>query len=166
MSGRSARVKGASAEREVVDVLREHGWDAHRTPHSGALVWMPGDVTGTPWFIEVKRCEQTRIGEWMQKAIEQAGSKIALAADYDALCTKELLALAKLDSDPVRAEIDAALSVALGLSDMKPLRQLLAREPGLTGNPLSPKPGQAALFVDNDLGRDVTTQLRLVSDCS
>ena len=61
---------------------------------------------------------------------------IRLAKAYDAVCNKELMALAKLDIDPVRAEIDAALSDALGLPDIKPLRQLLAREPGLTGKGL------------------------------
>ncbi|MEZ4526161.1 MAG: N-6 DNA methylase [Desulfobacterales bacterium] len=59
-----------------------------------------------------------------------------LANAYDAVCDKELMALARLDKDPVRAEIDAALSSGLGLPDMNPLRQLLAREPGLTGKSL------------------------------
>ncbi len=85
-----------------------------------------------------------------------------LADDYDALCSKELLALAKLDTDPIRGGIDDALSAALGLPEMKPLRQLLAREPGLTGNSLSPKLGQAALFSDADLKQDVATRLRLI----
>jgi len=56
-----------------------------------------------------------------------------LAGAYDKLCTQELQALAKLDTDPVRAGIDDALSLALGLPDMKMLRQLMSREPGLTG---------------------------------
>lgn len=77
MTGRSARAKGAGAEREVVDILVQHGYDAHRTPHSGALVWMPGDVTGVPGiFIEVKRCEQVRIDEWSEKAELQADGKV------------------------------------------------------------------------------------------
>lgn len=78
MSGRSPKAKGATAEREVVDILREHGYDVHRTPHSGALEWLPGDISGAPWFIEVKRCEALRVGEWMHKAIEQAGTRVAL----------------------------------------------------------------------------------------
>ncbi|MDR3221798.1 MAG: SAM-dependent methyltransferase [Candidatus Accumulibacter sp.] len=61
-----------------------------------------------------------------------------LAAAYDALSERELQALAKLDSDPVRAEIDAELSAAFNAPDMKPLRQLLAREPGLTGKNPAP----------------------------
>jgi hypothetical protein len=85
-----------------------------------------------------------------------------LAHSYDSLCTKELMALAKLDIDPVRAEIDEALSILLGLPDMKPLRLLLAREPGLTGKGLSLKPGQVALFADDQPKENVPTQLRLL----
>jgi len=64
-----------------------------------------------------------------------------LAEAYDALCARELQALAKLDADPARAGIDDALSLALGLPDMKTLRQLLSREPGLTGKAPA-KPGK------------------------
>ncbi|MFA7156007.1 MAG: hypothetical protein WC112_09825 [Proteiniphilum sp.] len=78
MSGRASRTKGANGEREVVNILREAGYDAHRTPHSGALVWMKGDLTGTPWFVEVKRQESLRIPEWSAKAEEQAEGKPAL----------------------------------------------------------------------------------------
>lgn len=85
-----------------------------------------------------------------------------LAKTYDLICIKELLALAKLDGDPVRAEIDNALSAALGLPDIKPLRQLLAREPGLTGKGLSPKPGQISLFPDDTPKKNVPVQLRLI----
>jgi hypothetical protein len=85
-----------------------------------------------------------------------------LAYSYDALCTRELMALAKLDIDPVRAEIDQALSISLGLPDMKPLRLLLSREPGLTGKGLSPKAGQVALFADDSPKKNVPTQLRLL----
>ncbi|MGE0086355.1 MAG: N-6 DNA methylase [Desulfococcaceae bacterium] len=82
-----------------------------------------------------------------------------LAEAYDAICNKELKALAGLDADPVRAEIDDALSRALGLPDIKPLRQLLAREPGLTGKGLSPKPGQVTDEVHME---DVSVQTRLI----
>jgi len=78
MSGRSSRAKGGAAEREVVAILREAGYDAHRTPHSGALSWLPGDVTGSPWFVEVKRQEQVRICQWCEKAEEEAEGKVAL----------------------------------------------------------------------------------------
>ena len=79
MSGRSSRTKGAAGEREVRDILREAGFkDCQRTPHSGALSWMPGDICGTPFFVEIKRQEALRIGEWCEKAEEQADGKPAL----------------------------------------------------------------------------------------
>jgi hypothetical protein len=85
-----------------------------------------------------------------------------LADAYDALCQQELKALAKLDDDPVRAEIDGALSKALGLPDMKKLRELLAREPGLTGKPvLTPRQKQAALLAE-ETEKDAAAQLQLI----
>lgn len=56
-----------------------------------------------------------------------------LARAYDALGNRELQALAKLNIDPVRRAIDEALSKALDLPDLAPLREMLARESGLTG---------------------------------
>ncbi len=85
-----------------------------------------------------------------------------LAAAYDTLCSKELQALSKLDVDPVRAQIDAILSAALNLPDLKPLRQLLAREPGLTGIGISHRLGQSALFPDKNLTADTEAQLHLI----
>ncbi len=67
------------------------------------------------------------------------------AAAYDALCDRELQALAQLHVDPVRRAIDDALSATLGLPDLSPLREMLAREPGLTGQPTvihQPKAGK------------------------
>jgi Holliday junction resolvase len=78
MSGKTARAKGAAAEREVVKILEQAGFPAHRTPYSGGLWWMKGDVTGTPWYVEVKRCETTRIDEWCRKAEVEAKGKPAL----------------------------------------------------------------------------------------
>ncbi len=63
-----------------------------------------------------------------------------LAAAYDALCTQELQALARLNGDPVRQAIDDALCQTLNLPDLKPLREMLAHEPGLTGQPIAIPP--------------------------
>jgi hypothetical protein len=82
----------------------------------------------------------------------------ALANAYDSLCDKELLALAKLDTDSVRAEIDDALSTALGLPDMEKLRQLLAREPGLTDKAISPKREP----LEGESTQTIATQVRLI----
>ncbi|HZR29294.1 MAG TPA: N-6 DNA methylase [Terriglobales bacterium] len=56
----------------------------------------------------------------------------ALAKSYDSLAKKELAPIAQLNIDPVRQEIDAAICKELKLPDLKPLRELLAREPGLS----------------------------------
>jgi hypothetical protein len=66
------------------------------------------------------------------------------------LSSKELQALAQLGHDPIRSQIDAAISKALGLPNLAPIRELLAREPGLTAKDVSPRLKQTAL----DLGDD------------
>ncbi|MEZ4525320.1 MAG: hypothetical protein R2941_05300 [Desulfobacterales bacterium] len=76
-------------------------------------------------------------------------SSPACRETYDAVCEKELMPLARLDKDPVRAEIDAALSAAMGLPDLKPLRQLLAREPGLTGRACPKNRGRLICLLRN-----------------
>lgn len=121
------------------------------------LLWL----NSTPSLMLVMSHRVTTQGAWMQvkkpqwqampvldvRALpDETLTKLATA--YDSLCDKELIALGKLGKDPVRAEIDDALSVALGLPNIKPLRQLLAREPGLTGVGLSRKPEQQSLLPD------------------
>lgn len=56
-----------------------------------------------------------------------------LAAAYDKICHEPLLPLAQLRDDPVRRKIDDAVCDALGLPDISDLREMLSREPGLTG---------------------------------
>ena len=57
----------------------------------------------------------------------------ALSATYDLVSKKTLLPLAQLDSDPTRMHIDEALCETLSLPSLSPIRELLVREPGLTG---------------------------------
>jgi hypothetical protein len=73
-----------------------------------------------------------------------------LAASYDKLSTEDLLPLAQLNVDPVRSKIDDALTTALDLSGVGPIRELLAREPGLTAQEINPHLHQAALPIDED----------------
>jgi Holliday junction resolvase len=75
MPGKSSRTKGATAEREIVGILTEAGYDVHRVPCSGALTWLRGDVTGMDYCIEVKRQETVRLNDWVTQAREQAGNK-------------------------------------------------------------------------------------------
>ena len=69
MGGRASRSKGSAAEREIAAIISERtGHDCKRTPLSGAISWLPGDVTGLPgWLIEVKRQEKMRIPEWLKQ---------------------------------------------------------------------------------------------------
>jgi hypothetical protein len=62
-----------------------------------------------------------------------------LARTYDAVCDLELLPLAQLDKDPVRIQIDDAISKLLGLPSFAPVRELLAREPGLSALEINPR---------------------------
>jgi hypothetical protein len=63
----------------------------------------------------------------------------ALAAAYDKLSTQPLDALAQLHNDLGRQSIDKALSDALGLPDLAPIRELLSREPGLNAMDINPR---------------------------
>jgi hypothetical protein len=57
-----------------------------------------------------------------------------LSAAYDQLCNQGLLPLAQLKDDPVRKQIDDAICTALHLPNLSSVRELLSREPGLTGS--------------------------------
>jgi hypothetical protein len=52
-----------------------------------------------------------------------------MAQAFDALSGQPLLPLPQMAHDPVRAQVDAAVAHALGLPDLTPLREQLAREP-------------------------------------
>jgi hypothetical protein len=72
----------------------------------------------------------------------------ALASAYRSLATHELLSLSRLDVDETRKAIDAALSETLGLPNLGPIRELLAREPGLNARAMN------AETESDDLGED------------
>jgi hypothetical protein len=72
----------------------------------------------------------------------------ALAKQYDALSVQGLAPLAQLKNDPVRVKIDAAISRALGIPDLAPVRELLEREPGLSA--LDIAPGKAKTHDEDD----------------
>jgi hypothetical protein len=55
---------------------------------------------------------------------------------FDVLSGQPLLPLPQMAADPVRAKIDAAVAQALGLPDLTPLREQLAREPVISLQPL------------------------------
>ena len=74
---RSQRRKGADAEREFRDLLRQHGFHAERdgTRH--------GDLRATNldrYHIEIKRAETLRIPDWLRQTEHDAGEQIPVLA--------------------------------------------------------------------------------------
>jgi hypothetical protein len=63
--------------------------------------------------------------------LQKAGTTVRrkLAEAYDQLAKKPLGSFPEMEKDEVRAAIDDAVSDALGLPSLAPLRRLLAREP-------------------------------------
>lgn len=69
MSKINSKRKGAVGEREVAHILREHGYDARRTAQYCGNTGDAADVIGLDGFhIEVKRCETTKIWDWIHQA--------------------------------------------------------------------------------------------------
>lgn len=123
------------------------------------LLWLNGSLSLLAFF----GCRVVTQGAWMKmkkpawaampvldvRTLSDAQAT-SLAAAYDTLCDRELQALARLNNDPARRAIDEALCAVLGLPDLGPLREMLAREPGLTGKPAVGRPAgqQTALLGD------------------
>ena len=103
MSAMSRR-KGGNGEREVVDLLRAHGWPhARRVFDSGSAGG--GDVQGPPGVVfEVKRTERLRIHEALEQAaagcqpheLPVVAFRRSRGRWYAALELDELLALLRL----------------------------------------------------------------------
>lgn len=72
--GKMSRDKGKRAEREVVNILKAHGYkDAHRTAQVKGNTGEAADVIGLPGFhLEVKHQETVRLDEWWQQAVHDS----------------------------------------------------------------------------------------------
>lgn len=66
----NSKQKGKRGELEVAKLLREHGFeDARRTAQYCGNTGDAADVTGLDGYhIEVKRCETTKIWDWIHQA--------------------------------------------------------------------------------------------------
>lgn len=88
-------------------------------------------ITHGPWMQMKKPAWRSMpVLDVRQLDEQQSGS---LSRAYDAVRGLALRPLAEVDSDPHRLQIDRALCEALSLPSLGPIRELLAREPGLTG---------------------------------
>lgn len=69
--GRKSQAKGRRGEAELSHVLQGYGYDVR--PGEPLNYGKEPDIVGLPGVhIECKRCQQLRIGEWMQQAAEDA----------------------------------------------------------------------------------------------
>jgi hypothetical protein len=91
-------------------------------------------VTEGPW-VKMKKPAWSEMPVLNAKEL-RADQLAALNEAYEQLAIQEVKSIAQLGSDDTRKAIDEALCMALKLPDLSGLRELLAREPGLTGKPL------------------------------
>jgi hypothetical protein len=117
------------------------------TQRKSLLLWLNGTLSVLSYFGRRAITE----GAWMQmkkpawasmpvldvRELTATDLKI-LSEAYDQISHHELAPIAQLDKDPVRRQIDEALGKVLGLPDLSPVRELLAREPGLTARDIAP----------------------------
>ena len=87
-----------------------------------------------------------------------------LSADYDRLSGKALEPLADLKSDPVRIEIDSTIARRLKLPDLTFIRELLDREPGLTGRDIVTRKSDSVKVELSAVGEDAELFSDTVTD--
>ncbi len=118
------------------------GKDLNEQQEKALLVWLNSTlgllmlygnrtITEGPWFKlnkgtwnEIRILNVTKLNKKQQGKLSDA---------FDKLSSQDFLSLAQIDNDPVRHQIDSALCDALKLPDLNILRELMTREPGLTG---------------------------------
>ena len=69
----NSKRKGSQGEREIVQILRDHGLAAYR----GDQRYVGGygnpdvltDIAGKPFHLEVKRAENLRVSDWLAQVI-------------------------------------------------------------------------------------------------
>lgn len=67
--GKMSREKGKRGEREVALLLKSLGYPARRTAQNCGKSGDAADVVGVDGLhLEVKRCEQIRLDEWIRQA--------------------------------------------------------------------------------------------------
>lgn len=72
----NSKQKGARAERELANILKEHGYDAHRTAQYCGNTGDAADVVGLPGFhIECKHQERMELYKWYAQAVNDSKGK-------------------------------------------------------------------------------------------
>lgn len=99
------------------------------------LFWARRQETQGAW-VEFKQKALNGMVVLDIRSLNASQKKIIISA-YDNLSTKPLLPFPQMANDPVRQEIDATFSAALGLPDLSVVRKLLGQEPVVCLKPLS-----------------------------
>lgn len=99
------------------------GYYGRRAITEGAWVQMKKPAWSSMPVLDVRRLDS--------EALHRTG------AAYDEVPALELAPIAQLDRDMNRRRIDTLLESVLGLPGVQPLRELLARAPGLTARPIT-----------------------------
>jgi hypothetical protein len=134
------------------------------------LLWLNGTLSILGYFGRRAITE----GAWMQmkkpawasmpvldvRALD-ADQLRKLALAYDDFAIRELAPIAQLNIDPVRQGIDAALCEVLSLPDLSTVRDLLAREPGLTAQDIIPRKKSAIVTSSDETEIETQDQLML-----
>jgi Holliday junction resolvase len=77
--GKAEREKGKRGEREIARLLKDMGFNAHRTQQYCGNTGDAADVVGIDGFhLEVKRCETTKIHEWIRQAERDCGENVPI----------------------------------------------------------------------------------------
>jgi hypothetical protein len=134
---------------------------------SALLLWLNSSLSILLFFGR----RVTTQGAWMQmkqpawesmpvldvRSLGAEQSKM-LARTFEAVGQSELAPVAQLNEDPVRIQIDDACSKVLGLPSLAPVRELLAREPGLSAVEISPRQVEASIEDEQDLDQPALFQ--------
>jgi hypothetical protein len=76
-NGRAMKAKGSQFERDVVAVLRSHGWPHAERSYGAGRPRDVGDIDGLPGFcIEVKNCKRIELASFMDEAATEASNVI------------------------------------------------------------------------------------------
>ena len=94
---KAQREKGKAGERELAALFREYGFNARRTSQYCGQTGDASDVIGLPGIhVECKRCETTKIHEWMAQAKRDAKPELIPAVLFIDIILKNLLIIEKI----------------------------------------------------------------------
>jgi len=107
-----SRTKGAVAERELVGILKDHGWRRASRTSDGRRQEARGDFAHGPEgvHLEAKRCENARPWTWWEQATrDAAGTGLEVAVTFRRSRSPWLVLVELADILPLWRERETAL---------------------------------------------------------